>query len=326
MSKQIECQKPGQKLEDKWAFFFLSFFWAPVIEGAKTRGIFMGDAPVGIIGGSGLYAMKDLVLEAELTLETPFGAPSAPYVKGRLKGRSVVFLARHGKGHVIPPTAIPFRANIWGFRKLGVRQLFSVSAVGSLREDIPPGELVVPDQFIDRTRLRANSFFDAGIVAHVSFADPFCPHLRKTLVDGLSRLNIPSRDGGTYVCMEGPAFSTRAESQLYRSWGGHVIGMTNLPEAKLAREAEICYATLALSTDYDCWREEEAAVTADQVVMQICENVGNAQRALAEVIPSLADLPSCACRSALSTALLTDLKLAPKEAKERLALFLERFI
>ena len=230
----------------------------------------MSVAEIGIIGGSGLYEMPGLEDVDETVIETPFGDPSDHYVTGTLEGRRVAFLARHGRGHSILPTELNFRANIYGFKRLGVRYILSASAVGSLREEHAPMDFVLPDQFIDRTRQRVSTFFGNGIVAHISFADPLCSSLADVIQRAAQELGFPIKRGGTYVCMEGPAFSTRAESHLYRSWGAELIGMTNLQEAKLSREAEICYVTIAMVTDYDCWHEEEDAVTVEMLIGSPC--------------------------------------------------------
>src|ERR671919_2019927 len=242
---------------------------------------------VGVIGGSGLYQMKGLERIREVAVGTPFGKPSDKFVKGILAGAEVVFLPRHGKGHRYLPTEINFRANIFGMKKLGVERIISISAVGSLREEIAPGHIVIPDQFIDRTSQRPSTFFGKGIVAHASLADPFCKDLSTRLADAATQEGATVHKGGTYVCMEGPQFSTRAESRLYRSWGADVIGMTNLQEAKLAREAEICFATLALVTDYDCWHPGHEAVSIDTVVEYLNKNVRNAQIILRETVKRL---------------------------------------
>lgn len=281
---------------------------------------------IGIIGGSGLYAMPSFSSEQELDLETPFGAPSDRFVRGRLAGREVVFLPRHGVGHRLNPSEINFRANIWGMKSLGVEQIISVSAVGSLREEIRPGDMVIIDQFFDRTQLRPATFFEQGIVAHVSLAEPVCPRLRNQLIAACQGLQIPHHERGTYLCMEGPQFSTRAESHWYRhSVGAHVVGMTNLQEAKLAREAEICYATLALSTDYDCWREEEEAVSTEMVLKIIKQNVVKAQRILHETIGAMDSLAHCRCQEALKQAILTEGQRISETTKKRLALLLAKY-
>ncbi|MBV9180420.1 MAG: S-methyl-5'-thioadenosine phosphorylase, partial [Acidobacteria bacterium] len=232
----------------------------------------MPQAPIGIIGGSGLYSMPGLSDVRELRQETPFGDPSDAYLMGRLEGREVAFLARHGRGHRILPSELNFRANIYGFKQLGVERILSVSAVGSLKEEHKPLEFLIPDQFVDRTRHRPDTFFGQGIVAHIAFADPVCPQLADAVLRACGQAGVSAKRGGTYLCMEGPQFSTRAESNLYRSWGMDVIGMTNLQEAKLAREAEICYVTVAMVTDYDCWHSQHASVTVDQIVAVLTKN------------------------------------------------------
>lgn len=243
---------------------------------------------IGIIGGSGLYELDGLEDVREERVETPYGPPSDALIRGRLHGTELVFLSRHGRGHVHSPTSVPYRANVWAMKKLGVRWIVSVSAVGSLQEHIAPGDVVVIDQFIDRTRSRTSTFFDDGVVAHVSFGDPVDPALRRMLVESAQEQGAAVHDGGTYIAMEGPAFSTRAESELYRSWGAHVIGMTNLPEAKLAREAEIAYATLAMSTDYDCWHPDHGNVSVEVVIDVLMKNVALARRIIAGVVPRIA--------------------------------------
>lgn len=268
---------------------------------------------IGVIGGSGLYQMDGLTDIREETLDTPFGAPSAPYLIGRLEGHDgveLVFLPRHGRNHQFNPSEVNYRANIFGMKTLGVSWIISVSAVGSLQENIVPGHVVVIDQFIDRTKNRAATFFENGMVAHISFGDPVCLKLREILLSAAAATDATVHDGGTYVCMEGPAFSTRAESNLYRSWGARVIGMTNLPEAKLAREASISYATLAMATDYDCWHEGHDDVTVDQVVAVLRANVSLAKRIISSAVPLIAahDGPA-PHHNALKGALLT-----PKEA------------
>jgi 5'-methylthioadenosine phosphorylase len=243
---------------------------------------------IGVIGGSGLYELDGLVDRREITVETPFGPTSDALLTGRLGDVELVFLSRHGRGHRYTPTTVPYRANLWAMRKLGVRWALSVSAVGSLREDVAPGEIVLVDQFIDRTVARPSTFFDTGLVGHVGFGDPVAPELHGLLAKSASRLGIRHHGAGTYVCIEGPAFSTRAESNLYRSWGATVVGMTNLPEAKLAREAGIAYATIALVTDWDCWREEIEAVSADHVAKVVAQNVATARRLIVDVAPEIA--------------------------------------
>ncbi len=279
-------------------------------------------APIGIIGGSGLYAMKAFVLKKKVRVATPFGSPSDFFMVGQLEGVPVVFLPRHGIGHRISPSELNFRANIWGMKKLGVESILSVSAVGSLKEEIVPGHMVVIDQFIDRTRTRVSTFFEKGIVAHVSLADPVCPTLRKLLVKSSKAAGSTVHDGGTYVCMEGPQFSTRAESNWYRSMGADVIGMTNLQEAKLAREAGMCYATLALSTDYDCWHVSEEPVTTDQIIAVLHQNVEAAQTILKKAVAAYKEAP-CECRNALRHAILTDKKKIPPAIKKKLGMLLK---
>lgn len=281
---------------------------------------------IGIIGGSGLYSMSEFKLKKKVSLATPFGKPSDPYLIGVLSGVPVVFLPRHGVGHRVNPSEINFRANIWGMKKLGVSSILSVSAVGSLKQEIEPGHMVVVDQFIDRTRLRVSTFFEKGVVAHVSFADPVCSRLRSDLISASRKTGATTHEKATYVCMEGPAFSTRAESLLYRSWGADVIGMTNLQEAKLAREAEICYATLALSTDYDSWHESEEPVTAEMVFSVLSKNVATAQKILAEVVKIMDQGVDCTCRHALKNAIFIDRKKIQAAARKRLGLFIKKYL
>jgi len=278
------------------------------------------DVRIGVIGGSGLYDMEALRIFEERTVETPFGPPSDPFVIGELEGRRVAFLARHGKGHRLLPTELDYRANIFGFKLLGVERILAVGAVGSLKEAYPPGHVVVPDQFIDRTRHRADTFYGDGLVVHVSLADPVCPELTGWLAEAAGEAGADVHRGGTYVCMEGPQFSTRAESFLYRSWGADVIGMTNLQEAKLAREAEICYATLAMVTDYDCWHEEEEAVSVDAVLKILRRNSRTAQDVVRRVVARLPESrgDGCVCGEALATALITDPAHVPRETVEKL--------
>jgi 5'-methylthioadenosine phosphorylase len=278
---------------------------------------------IGVIGGSGFYEMSGLTEVREVALETPFGAPSGPFVEGRLGDRRLVFLSRHGKGHLLSPSEINYRANVWGMKKLGVEWLVSVSAVGSLREHIRPGDLVVIDQCIDRTHRRASTFFGDGAVGHVSMADPVCGHLAGHLADAARRVapNIVHQ-GGTYVCIEGPQFSSRAESHLYRSWNADVIGMTNMPEAKLAREACLCYATLALSTDYDCWHVSEEAVTVEMVLAVMKKNIAAAQAAVRELAAHVPLERTCACRHALQGAVMSDPRQLPHATLEKLELLL----
>jgi 5'-methylthioadenosine phosphorylase len=258
--------------------------------------------------------------------DTPFGRPSDSYFTGTLDGVPVAFLSRHGRGHRLSPTEINYRANVWGFKALGCDALLSASAVGSLREELAPRRAVIPDQFIDRTRHRPDTFFGDGLVAHVSFADPVCPALARTLEAAAAAGGLSARRGGTYVCMEGPQFSTRAESLLYRSWGADVIGMTNLTEAKLAREAEICYATLALVTDYDAWREKGEAVSVEAVLAVLGENAAAARRTMREAVARVAPDRACSCRGALAFAIITDRQAIPDEAKRRLAPLVGKYL
>jgi len=277
---------------------------------------------IGVIGGSGFYDMTGLTEVQEVAVETPFGAPSDKYLVGRLGDRRLVFLARHGKGHRFSPTEINYRANVWGMKHLGAEWLISVSAVGSLREHIQPGHLVVVDQTIDRTYLRKHTFFGDSAVAHVSMAEPICSHLAAHLYDAAKKVGATVHRGGTYICIEGPQFSSRAESHLYRSWNADIIGMTNMPEARLAREACLCYATLALSTDYDCWHQAEAPVTVEMVVAVMKKNVAAAQAAVRELAANVPLERGCACKDALKGALLSDEKVMTPETKQRLALLL----
>jgi 5'-methylthioadenosine phosphorylase len=289
----------------------------------------MTTVKIGIIGGSGLYKMDALKDVREVSLDTPFGSPSDALILGTLEGTEVAFLARHGRGHHFLPTELPFRANIHALKQLGVEYIISASAVGSLKAEVKPLDLVIPDQFIDRTKERIATFFGEGIVAHVAFGDPICPQLASILGDAVASLNLPEvtlHRGGTYLCMEGPAFSTKAESNLYRSWGATVIGMTNLTEAKLAREAEIAYATLALVTDYDCWHPDHDHVTVEMVIENLHHNAINAQKVIQETVRRLAaNPPVSAAHSALKYAILTRLDSVPVATKEKLALFLKKY-
>lgn len=286
----------------------------------------MQKAEIGIIGGSGLYAMPGLTNVREERVETPFGPPSDPFVLGDLEGRKVAFLARHGRGHRLLPSELNFRANIYGMKMLGVERILSISAVGSLKEEHKPTDFVIPDQFIDRTFARVGTFFGEGIVAHVAFGDPVCATVMSTFQKACAEAGVVGKLGGTYVCMEGPQFSTRAESNLYRSWGADVIGMTNLQEAKLAREAEICYATMAMVTDYDCWREGHDDVTIEQIVAVLHQNADNACRVVRAAVAAMPAERTCACTSALKYAILTDRKLIPQAARERLGLLLDKYL
>jgi 5'-methylthioadenosine phosphorylase len=276
-------------------------------------------AEIGILGGSGLYAMAAMENQVEVDLETPFGEPSDSIRIGEIEGRQVAFLARHGRGHTLLPSDINYRANIYAMKMLGVGRILSASAVGSMREAIHPRHVVLPDQFIDRTRKRESTFFGNGLAAHVSFADPICPELRTALLESARQEGVEAHDGGTYLCMEGPAFSTRAESRLYRSWGVDIIGMTNLQEAKLAREAEICYATLALVTDFDCWHEEEEDVSVNTVLATLKANSVAAAAVLRTALLALpADRDKCLCGQALKYAIITDRKCITRAARKRL--------
>src|SRR6202035_4184775 len=252
-------------------------------------------ATIGIIGGSGLYSMPGFEAQRELTIDTPWGRPSDPYVVGKLAGKEVAFLARHGRGHRISPSELNFRANIYGFKSLGVERILSLSAVGSLKDEHRPLDFVIPDQFVDRTRGRIATFFGDGLVAHVSFAHPVCSQLAKLALTAARETGVTAKLGGTYVCMEGPAFSTLAESNLYRSWGMDVIGMTNLQEAKLAREAEICYVTVAMVTDYDCWHEEHDAVTVTDILANLTKNAEHACAAVANAVAIMPGTRDCKC-------------------------------
>ena len=286
----------------------------------------MPHSEIGIIGGSGLYSMPGLTKVKEARLKTPFGKPSDAYVLGTLEGRRVAFLARHGRGHRILPTELNFRANIYGFKQLGVERIVSISAVGSLKEEHKPLEFVIPDQFFDRTRHRVDTFFGKGIVAHIAFADPICPQLAQAVEGACRKAGVTAKRGGTYVCMEGPQFSTKAESNVYRSWGMDVIGMTNLQEAKLAREAEICYVTVAMVTDYDCWHPHHDSVTVDQIVAVLLKNAENATRVVREAVSAMPKERACKCGSALAHAILTDRSKIPAAARQKLKLILDKYL
>jgi 5'-methylthioadenosine phosphorylase len=286
----------------------------------------MKPAAIGVIGGSGLYQMPELAGVREVEIKTPFGKTSDPLIRGRLGRVDLIFLPRHGKGHRWLPTEINFRANIFALKKLGVERIISVSAVGSLREEIAPGHLVVPDQFIDRTTQRPSTFFGRGVVAHVSLANPFCSELSKVLVTAARQEGAQVHSGGTYLCMEGPQFSTRAESHLYRAWGAHVIGMTNLQEAKLAREAEICFGTLALATDYDCWNDQAGDVEIEHVLAVLKQNVALAQRTIARAATELSTPRSCGCVSALKDAIITERARIPKKIRAELQPIIGKYL
>jgi len=283
-------------------------------------------AEIGIIGGSGLYAMSGLGRPQELKQTTPFGEPSDAYVLGTLEGRKVAFLSRHGRGHRILPSELNFRANIHGMKQLGVERIVSISAVGSLKEEHHPMEFLVPDQFFDRTSKRVSTFFGDGIVAHVAFADPVCPEVAAAIAAACRQAGVAGKRGGAYVCIEGPQFSTRAESNVYRSWGADVIGMTNLQEAKLAREAEICYATLAMVTDYDCWHPGHDAVTVDQVIAVLLKNAENACAVVRHAVALMPRQRQCKCGSALAHAIMTEHDKIPPATRERLRLILGKYV
>lgn len=283
------------------------------------------EAEIGIIGGSGLYSMPGLKNVREQRITTPFGPPSDAFVLGDLGGRRVAFLSRHGRGHLLLPSELNFRANIFAMKKLGVERILSVSAVGSLKEEHKPTDFVIPDQFIDRTFHRESTFFGHGIVGHIAFGDPVCAVVGQAIATACESVGVVGKRGGTYVCMEGPQFSTRAESNLYRSWGADVIGMTNLQEAKLAREAEICYATMAMVTDYDCWREGHDAVTVDEVIAVLNRNAANASRVVAAAIAAIPAERACACANALKYAILTSPAAISDEVHEKLDLLLGKY-
>ena len=286
----------------------------------------MPQAQIGVIGGSGLYSLPGLENVEEVMIETPWGAPSDAYVLGTLKGRRLAFLARHARGHRILPSELNFRANIFGFKELGVERILSFSACGSLREDLAPQTFVLPDQFFDRTRGRVSTFFGGGVVAHLAFADPVCPVLLDVLEKGCRGAGVGVHRGGTYLCMEGPAVSTKAESRGYRSWGMDVIGMTNLQEAKLAREAEICYATVAMATDFDCWHPDHDAVTVEQIITNLVKNSENATRVLLHALEAMPSARTCKCGSALSNAILTAPDKIPPTTRQKLELLIGKYI
>ncbi|HOC19579.1 MAG TPA: S-methyl-5'-thioadenosine phosphorylase [Vicinamibacterales bacterium] len=283
-------------------------------------------AQIGIIGGSGLYDMAELTGREEVAIETPFGSPSGPFVLATLRGRRVAFLARHGAGHRISPSELNFRANVYGFKVLGVERIISASAVGSLKEAYPPLDIVIPDQFFDRTKGRPSTFFGRGIVAHVGFAHPVCRELAGVVHESARACGARAHLGGTYVCIEGPQFSTEAESRLYRSWGMDVIGMTNLQEAKLAREAEICYSTLALVTDFDCWHPEHDTVSVEMIVANLMQNARTAQQVIAEAVGRIPASRGCACGSALATAIITSPEAIPAQVKDELRPIIGKYV
>jgi 5'-methylthioadenosine phosphorylase len=283
------------------------------------------NAEIGIIGGSGLYSMPGFEAQEEALIETPFGTPSDNFVVGRLAGRNVAFLARHGRGHRLSPSELNYRANIYGMKSLGVERIISLSAVGSLKEEHRPLDFVIPDQFFDRTRGRISTFFGEGLVAHISFADPICPEAAEVVATAGQTAGVTTKKGGTYLCMEGPAFSTKAESNVYRSWGMDVIGMTNLQEAKLAREAEICYVTVAMVTDYDCWHQDHDAVTVADIIANLIKNAENARKVVAEAVAKMPTGRTCKCGSALSHAILTERSLVPEATRRKLGILVDKY-
>ena len=284
-------------------------------------------AKIGIIGGSGIYEIEGIKNVKSVVVKTPFGSPSDKYILGELEGKEVVFLPRHGKGHKVSPSELNFRANIFGMKKLGVDRIISVTACGSLREEIKPLDFVIPNQFVDRTnQSRGTTFFSDGIVAHISFADPVCSDLAKIIYDSAKQLGVNVRFGGSYLNMEGPAFSTRAESELYRKWNMDIIGMTNVQEARLAREAEICYTTLAAVTDYDCWHESHEEVSVDMIIQNLVKNVENAKKIIKAAIPKISLQRQCQCKDALKFAILTDKKLIPKRIKNNLKVIIGKYV
>ena len=286
----------------------------------------MAEAKIGVIGGSGLYEIEGMTDVEEVKVKTPFGDPSDVIITGNLEGIKIAFLPRHGKGHRISPTELPVRANIYAMKSLGVERIISVAAVGSLKEKIKPLDLVIPDQIIDRTRNRVNTFFNGGIVAHVAFAEPFCPILSNLLFEAAQGTGVQIHNGGTYLAMEGPQFSTKAESQLYHSWGASIIGMTMLPEAKLAREAEICYASLAFVTDYDCWHDVHESVSVDMILANLQQNVETAQKILRQVITILPQTRDCPCATAMQNAIATSPRLIPEQVKKDLAPIIGKYV
>jgi 5'-methylthioadenosine phosphorylase len=293
---------------------------------AKKSAAKKSQATIGIIGGSGLYAMKGLTEIKEVRVKTPFGDPSESIVIGTLEGKRVAFLARHGRGHRILPGEINYRANIYALKLLGVDRIISVSAVGSLKENLAPGEFLVADQFVDRTRHRISTFFGDGLVAHVTFDKPTCPQTGAVLADACDRCGVKVHRKGTYICMEGPQFSTLAEAHMHRAMNFDVIGMTNVTEAKLAREAELCYGSIAMITDYDCWHPDHESVTGAQIIATLTQNAENAQRVLREAVKALPTARECKCGSALAHALITDARLVPKTTKKRLAAIVGKYL
>jgi 5'-methylthioadenosine phosphorylase len=286
----------------------------------------MPRAKIGVIGGTGLYDIEGLTDISEVSLDTPFGKPSDTIVVGRLGEVDIAFLPRHGRGHRIMPTEVPSRANIYALKSLGVEHIIAINSVGSFKEDIKPGHLVIPDQFIDRTRQRINTFFGDGIVAHIQFAEPFCPALSRVLYQAASEAGAGVHHGGTYIAMEGPAFSTRAESRLHRSWGADIIGMTALPEARLAREAEICYAIIACATDYDSWHEAEEPVSVTAILKILQQNIDLSKKIIKLAVSRLPDRQGCQCATALKTAIVTDPEHIPPQQKKKLGLLIGKYI
>ena len=282
-------------------------------------------AEIGIIGGSGLYSMPGFEAAEEMVIKTPFGDPSDNYVLGKLAGKHVAFLTRHGRGHRLSPSELNFRANIYGMKSLGVERIISLSAVGSLKEEHRPLDFVIPDQFFDRTRGRISTFFGDGLVAHISVADPICPQLADVVSYACMSTGVNTKKGGTYLCMEGPAFSTKAESNVYRNWGMDVIGMTNLQEAKLAREAEICYVTVAMVTDYDCWHQHHDAVTVADIIGNLMKNAENACAVVAAAVAAMPSVRNCKCGSALAHAILTDKAAVPAATRQKLGIFVDKY-
>ena len=286
----------------------------------------MPQAKIGVIGGTGLYDIEGLTDIKEVDIDTPFGKPSDSIIIGRLEGVGIAFLPRHGKGHRISPTEIPVRANIYALKSLGVEHIIAICSAGSFKQGIKPGNLVIPDQLLDRTRSRVNSFFGEGIVAHISFAEPFCPVLSQVLYHAALEVGANVHPKATYIAIEGPAFSTRAESQLYRSWGADIIGMTALPEARLAREAEICYAIIACVSDYDCWHKRKQPVTIDIVQNVLRQSIDAAKKIIKLAVTRLPEKRNCSCATALKTAIITDPKLIPNEQKKRLNLLIGKYL
>ena len=285
----------------------------------------MQQAQIGVIGGSGLYSMPGFEAQREVSVDTPWGAPSEKYVLGSLAGKQIAFLTRHGRGHRISPSELNFRANIYGMKSLGVERIISLSAVGSLKEEHRPLDFIIPHQFFDRTRGRASTFFGEGMVAHISFADPVCPQLSEVVGQAARASGVSVKNGGTYLCMEGPAFSTKAESNVYRSWGMDVIGMTNLQEAKLDREAEICYVTVAMVTDYDCWHPQHDAVTVSDIMANLNQNAENACKVVRAVVADMPEERNCSCGSALRHAIITDRTLVPESTRKKLDLIVGKY-